>query len=281
MKTLEIKMKLDKKLNPKLAHTYQLSKNLIRLQTSDGYLITIINSKDDAVIHHGSKDTIFLDFEGNLLNHFLTKSKILVSDNYDVNSYNKVFLEILKALSVKTKKEAIKQLDNVPFFEIKNLLIKTFNIDYKLENIYDVFGDDEYRPAFYKDVKAKNIINKKVRIEDKSCYLFNDEFVDMLSGMRHHTKTKVYPEVSVKYKEVSKDDKYHDVSCGPNAKVYRYLQKVKITKDELKGKEFIKIRNLKNEVFTFINTPNGYALKDDKGNVFKISHPDLRIYVLE
>lgn len=282
MKTFDLAQKLIKKLNPRLAQVIQIHRKVIRLKTANNYIVSIILTSDEPDVNHGKHDTLIFDHNGQVLKSFLKLEKFPVYNDIDKNNFVKTSKKILESLCVKTKKDALKMVtQSLHFFELSKNLISYFNLNYKLENEYFSFGNDEYRPRFYKDVKRKDILNKKIRILDKGAFIFDNHSVDLMVGLNHATKTKFYPDVRLKYKEVSMHEKHDFVSINSKKGTTIYYQNLKPSKKQLKGQRTIPIKNIYNQIFTFVNTPEGYALKDNKGKVFKLSHPDLHFYVID
>lgn len=276
-------------LNPDLVKLDTFYEQGIVFQFNNGYKLFVSPYKSDrpGIVSSNGLMVIY-DFDYINLSKILYNQPIkLTHENGSYQIYN-----IFQAY----KKENFYDLENqmvnyskIHTFELKDLLRTFLRLPVNPQFEFFLYGDDEITPRYNKNQKLK-VTSKGVtiKIQDKSACVFEGEdglYIDLLSGLFYKDKHYVYLDrnltklVECNESDIQDNDEYF-VSYSANGDK-------KYSKSVLKeGSDLTKVKKIK---YYYIDKQE-FLLKKDKKNIyylqqgkkkFRISHPDLLIYVLE
>lgn len=282
--------KIKSKLNPFMAkldgYSSQGSEELkiLRIRTTNNFLITFINSKDkDFWIDTERDGAVIFDKNFSILKHFFLKETLNTDEeSYDSKNFVKSSITILKTLTLKKQSLGPKMLDENFIFKLKKLIIKECHLDDNLAKDYFLFGNDEFRIRYYKDITPlKSIHDRLVKINDDSAIIFYKDGkmnnIDLSTGTCWMTNTKFYPNVKPRLIQATSDD-YDFTQYSSKDNKTSYLKKEIPTKKQLKDQKFIKIKKAKNMIFKLIKVNDVFMFEDLKTkDRIHIGHPDLLI----
>ena len=261
----------------------------IVFQFNNGYKLFISPYKSDrpGIVSSDGLMVIY-DFDYINLSKILYKQPIKLTHENGSSQIYYIFQAYKKESFYDIEKQMI-NYKNIHTFELKDLLRTFLRLPLNPQLEYFLYGNDELSPRYNKKQKIKVTAKGiSIRIQDKSTYVFESEdglYVDLLDGLFYKDSQYVYLDrnltqlVECQESDIKDDDQYF-VSYNSNGDK-KYLKSVLKEGADLSQVKKLKYYSIDNQEFLLKkDKENTYYLQQGKKK-FRISHPDLLIYVLE